>query len=885
MAPLEGWYDSEESANPWKISGTFRGGLWASDPVEHMNDPQGQSSWIPAGDCQKLFRQVPPGKTSSANLPTQQIADGRPVQGVLQLRGERSNVLHPTTFPVDIKDHGGRNFSEEIFIFPDVNTAVVDCPPQNMYGENYVSSNPARLLDMDEVTGDGVNVGRQNLISETANHFDQISGLDSPRRITWYRRLNVRRNRETQFAAERRDTTGLTFWSTPRTFSALASDDTGDSLPSTRSESFEGSHPGTEVKMKQISVEQVPNLIPDRNGNMQGIREASTPGGVQAGEISQPSVPLENSQTTEHNRRGGYLDTKYILPGIRFSRDDTGQSSMSRPQLGMLASQTQQNSHIPFQERGGLNDLSGRNIETWSPPVRGGDHFSAEQLSLQVGRASPLRRPASASRNYLQDGSSQSPQEPHQPLYRTPLQHPPPQPNEQMVERQQSVRNIVNEYSCASLTPQQQFQCTTVDGTGQSRSHQVENSSWQHFMEEFGHDAAYKPRQLSIPHESPRDVGFEGMSPDASGHHPDLTPNVVLVIQQLQAAIRRLDVGTRTCIRDALYRLARSAKERRSYRGELGELDSITMTSCVTGESYYNVSRCQSETQTNHLDRSIASLLFNTRPFREHAQQPAQKSESASQPVAGVQSGPWQWSSTGMICRDRASSTNNCVEPEDGALRIPLGNPLDATGEASSSVNGFRTPSSTVSHSRIYHSNLVCADNPRYPDSYEPLGTQEHGVNIPLSSSKRPVVSTNEVLNFGRLALPSQSTMMIPEGIRPEGISGCHDRRELELDVDHSFGSESRLVNLYQQSGVMFHRKVEGDDLAVDAGIQENSRLVNSFYDGVGNFESKVPNQFTYPDGYRLMTVRNGLNGGQRFGPDMNSLTTSRCNDPSGKLV
>lgn len=97
------------------------------------------------------------------------------------------------------------------------------------------------------------------------------------------------------------------------------------------------------------------------------------------------------------------------------------------------------------------------------------------------------------------------------------------------------------------------------------------------------------------------------------------------VLYQLKSTVSALDMGTRLCIRDALYRLARSAMKRRAagidnLNGSQGSKDQVNDANPVKSST---ASRPQSsghskatrinvvETETNRIDRSIAKLLFS----------------------------------------------------------------------------------------------------------------------------------------------------------------------------------------------------------------------------------------------------------------------------------
>uniref|UniRef100_A0A0D9VUR1 Protein LNK1 n=2 Tax=Leersia perrieri TaxID=77586 RepID=A0A0D9VUR1_9ORYZ len=83
--------------------------------------------------------------------------------------------------------------------------------------------------------------------------------------------------------------------------------------------------------------------------------------------------------------------------------------------------------------------------------------------------------------------------------------------------------------------------------------------------------------------------------------------------QQLQDAVSQLDVKTKLCIRDGLYRLARSAQNRQVFPNTMnnnGDSHSIKdMQNAETSGKFVDPGSI--ETQTNPIDRSIALLLFH----------------------------------------------------------------------------------------------------------------------------------------------------------------------------------------------------------------------------------------------------------------------------------
>lgn len=78
--------------------------------------------------------------------------------------------------------------------------------------------------------------------------------------------------------------------------------------------------------------------------------------------------------------------------------------------------------------------------------------------------------------------------------------------------------------------------------------------------------------------------------------------------RQLQQVVEQLDLRTKLCIRDSLYRLARSAEQRHNNRGPGGDRDARTFMDDETNKSsgYIDI-----EADTNPIDRSIAHLLFH----------------------------------------------------------------------------------------------------------------------------------------------------------------------------------------------------------------------------------------------------------------------------------
>ncbi|XP_010520988.1 PREDICTED: protein LNK1 isoform X2 [Tarenaya hassleriana] len=82
---------------------------------------------------------------------------------------------------------------------------------------------------------------------------------------------------------------------------------------------------------------------------------------------------------------------------------------------------------------------------------------------------------------------------------------------------------------------------------------------------------------------------------------------------QLQRVIEQLDIRTKLCIRDSLYRLAKSAEHRHNCMNPDGgnRQENDSSSHLMTGETEKYAGFMDMETDTNPIDRSIAHLLFH----------------------------------------------------------------------------------------------------------------------------------------------------------------------------------------------------------------------------------------------------------------------------------
>ncbi|CAN6300702.1 unnamed protein product [Urochloa humidicola] len=110
--------------------------------------------------------------------------------------------------------------------------------------------------------------------------------------------------------------------------------------------------------------------------------------------------------------------------------------------------------------------------------------------------------------------------------------------------------------------------------------------------------------------------------------------------RQLQDAVSQLDVQTKLCIRDGLYRLARSAQHRQVFPNAMNSNgDSQDVKDLQNAETSCKFADPRSiETQTNPIDRSIALLLFHQ--SSDHAAGAVDDASSLKSPATKKHQGP-----------------------------------------------------------------------------------------------------------------------------------------------------------------------------------------------------------------------------------------------------
>ncbi|KAK8676094.1 hypothetical protein V6N13_034148 [Hibiscus sabdariffa] len=102
------------------------------------------------------------------------------------------------------------------------------------------------------------------------------------------------------------------------------------------------------------------------------------------------------------------------------------------------------------------------------------------------------------------------------------------------------------------------------------------------------------------------------------------------VLHQLREIVAKLDVRTRLCIRDSLFRLAQSAMQRHSASDTSSTNTIVKDETGVAKEENKNYNRMSdAETETNPIDRTVAHLLFH-RPLELSGKHPETPESPAS---------------------------------------------------------------------------------------------------------------------------------------------------------------------------------------------------------------------------------------------------------------
>lgn len=166
------------------------------------------------------------------------------------------------------------------------------------------------------------------------------------------------------------------------------------------------------------------------------------------------------------------------------------------------------------------------------------------------------------------------------------------------------------------------------------------------------------------------------------------------VLYRLQDVVAKLDTGTRTCIRDSLFRLADSAGQRHhagdtSHSNKTSQDDSEVVPKEKSRYRYAGM--LDTETVTNPTDRTVAHLLFH-RPFDMSAAKHTEGLESPSSSKTGAEV-KGSFPST----RDSRMNTQKAKEEDIPAGSVALGY---ASNSGSSSTVGERVAEASQGNKR-----------------------------------------------------------------------------------------------------------------------------------------------------------------------------------------
>ncbi|XP_068643321.1 protein LNK1-like [Aristolochia californica] len=207
----------------------------------------------------------------------------------------------------------------------------------------------------------------------------------------------------------------------------------------------------------------------------------------------------------------------------------------------------------------------------------------------------------SENKNLLYEPSTQTPNNVH-PLRRSPDHHFKPSvfvPGEK-VQKFHQRRQLHSQYSGGS-----QEQTASHTGIDDETPTQKQIN---HVQDELGGDSEAEVTRVECLDSSAiqdssscmSSVLSNGISPEAAS------------FQQLQDVMEQLDIKTKLCIRDSLYRLARSAEQRHMNSSIKNRIEKHAGP--MTDETNKCVGFMDAETNTNPIDRSIAHLLFSRPP-------------------------------------------------------------------------------------------------------------------------------------------------------------------------------------------------------------------------------------------------------------------------------
>lgn len=153
-----------------------------------------------------------------------------------------------------------------------------------------------------------------------------------------------------------------------------------------------------------------------------------------------------------------------------------------------------------------------------------------------------------------------------------------------------------------------------------------------------------------VRHFIPAELGSSNIQESSSSGMDDISLEAAS-FRQLQLVMEQLDLRTKICIRDSLYRLARSAEQRHNNHANLNSScgDGRDASGALITEGEKNF--MDMETDTNPIDRSVAHLLFH-RP-------------SESSPASAHDSLPFKSPTTVQGCEATRPAMENMIDSEE----------------------------------------------------------------------------------------------------------------------------------------------------------------------------------------------------------------------------
>jgi len=167
---------------------------------------------------------------------------------------------------------------------------------------------------------------------------------------------------------------------------------------------------------------------------------------------------------------------------------------------------------------------------------------------------------------------------------------------------EEMAENPLDMYFPPLATYQQQPEKPTSDATSAQK---------HRFPEEFAGSHSLNRAESQLCSKEMASAGLHGQP--SSAMVLEAVPVKELGFHKLQEGMNQLDLATKGCIRDALYRLANGVEQRHVAAGSSGRVGS-------SGSKRFRSGHGWTETQTNPMDQSVAQLLLKKPSYGKAAQ-------------------------------------------------------------------------------------------------------------------------------------------------------------------------------------------------------------------------------------------------------------------------